>query len=120
MKQAIAYYDRKTEQYFPAFQQGSVITTFSPSSFSEERALQIAEQMLAGNVVDSELPETLTEEQMTEIGGQLASDLSLKRDREHKDRFVTAWGTKTALGLYRTIYAMMNTTPKTHLGRNNR
>jgi hypothetical protein len=34
----------------------------------------------------------------------------LKRDPQHKDRRQTAWGTKTKLGLLRTVQAAINAT----------
>lgn len=45
----------------------------------------------------------LTEAQEAERGALLARVLKLKRDREHKDRWQTDWGTKTDLGLFRTV-----------------
>jgi hypothetical protein len=38
-----------------------------------------------------------------EIGVQLSTGLKLRKDPEYKDRWLTTWGTKTDLGLYRTI-----------------
>ena len=46
---------------------------------------------------------TLTDEQMNDFGNSLAVAMYLKRDREYKDRWQTAWGTKTGLGLYLTL-----------------
>jgi hypothetical protein len=43
------------------------------------------------------------EKYLSEQGEKLAQILGLKRDREHKDRYVTSWGNKTALGLSRQI-----------------
>ena len=37
------------------------------------------------------------------IGEVLSANLRLKRDREHPDRWVTGWGTKTNKGLARTV-----------------
>jgi hypothetical protein len=42
-----------------------------------------------------------------EIGAMLAEALNLKRDKEHKDRWVTDWGTKTNAGLARTVFSLM-------------
>jgi len=36
---------------------------------------------------------------------------SLKRDREHKDRRQTGWGTKTQVGLIACIHAILNQEP---------
>ena len=38
------------------------------------------------------------------IGETLAVLLNLKKDKEHKDRWSTAWGSKTNAGLARSIY----------------
>ena len=43
------------------------------------------------------------------IGAMLAEVLHCKRDREHKDRWRTYWGTKTNIGLARTIVAVLET-----------
>lgn len=43
------------------------------------------------------------------IGAMFATALNLKRDREHRDRWQTDWGTKTNIGLARTIAAMLET-----------
>ena len=40
-------------------------------------------------------------------GEEIAHALHLKRDKEHKDRWVTDWGSKTSLGLYLTLQRMM-------------
>ena len=37
------------------------------------------------------------------IGKKLAEMLMLRKDREHHGRFVTTWGTKTAIGIFETI-----------------
>lgn len=47
--------------------------------------------------------ETLTEEEQIAYGELFAKLLKMKKNKEHKDRWDTAWGTKTNLGLYRTI-----------------
>lgn len=47
--------------------------------------------------------ETLTEEEQIAYGELFAKLLKMKKNKEHKDRWDTAWGTKTSLGLYRTI-----------------
>lgn len=43
------------------------------------------------------------------IGAMFAVALNLKRDREHRDRWQTDWGTKTNIGLARTIVAALET-----------
>lgn len=45
----------------------------------------------------------LTEAQETRRGELLAKVLKLRKDREHPDRYVTEWGTKTPLGLFRAV-----------------
>lgn len=35
-----------------------------------------------------------TPEEMDKLGADLAANLHLKRDKEHKNRWVTGWGTK--------------------------
>jgi hypothetical protein len=45
----------------------------------------------------------MTEEQEKQAGQILADYLGLKRSREHKDRYVLPDGTKTALGVWRTL-----------------
>lgn len=47
------------------------------------------------------------DERPHEAGGELAAALHLQRDREHKDRWQTAWGTKTNAGLVRTLREML-------------
>lgn len=37
------------------------------------------------------------------IGATIAEVLHCKRDREHRDRWQTDWGTKTNIGLARTV-----------------
>lgn len=41
------------------------------------------------------------------IGQDLALLFRLRRDPEHKDRWKTAWGTKTDIGLSRTVLAFL-------------
>lgn len=45
----------------------------------------------------------LTESEEAAFGESIARIFKLSRDREYKDRYQTAWGTKTALGLFRTF-----------------
>ncbi len=45
----------------------------------------------------------ITEAEETRRGLMLAEVLRIKKARGEKDRFDTEWGTKTALGLYRTV-----------------
>lgn len=49
----------------------------------------------------------MNKEKMDAIGASLAKDLHLKRDKEHRDRWQTGWGTKTNTGLYLTINRMI-------------
>lgn len=41
------------------------------------------------------------------IGQALAKSLRLRRDPEHRDRWQTSWGSKTNIGLARTIIAQL-------------
>lgn len=50
----------------------------------------------------------MSDEQMTQYGNALVVALYLKRDSTHRDRWLTAWGTKTGLGLYLTIKRMID------------
>ena len=43
------------------------------------------------------------------IGAMFAEVLNCKRDKEHKDRWRTDWGTKTDIGLARTILSALET-----------
>jgi len=54
----------------------------------------------------------LSEQEQTKIGEQLVKALKLKRDTEHKDRYQTTWGTKTPLGVYRTIEGIIELAKK--------
>lgn len=45
----------------------------------------------------------LTEQEETERGAMLAAVLHLRRSLAEHGRYVTDWGTKTPLGLFRTI-----------------
>lgn len=49
----------------------------------------------------------MTEDQENRAGALLAEALYLERDEEHPDRWKTAWGTKTNVGLVRTILAQI-------------
>lgn len=49
------------------------------------------------------------------IGAMFADVLNLKRDREHRDRWRTDWGTKTNTGLARTILAVLETEGEKYL-----
>lgn len=42
------------------------------------------------------------------IGQRLAEILNLRRSREHKDRWTTEWGTKTAIGIFATVKRLVN------------
>lgn len=41
-------------------------------------------------------------------GEAIAKALGLRRDPEHADRYKTAWGSKTALGLARTLISQLS------------
>lgn len=45
----------------------------------------------------------ITAAQEEKAGAEIALALDLERDEKHPDRWVTGWGTKTNLGLFRTI-----------------
>jgi hypothetical protein len=45
----------------------------------------------------------LTDAQLARLGSDIANALGLRRDREHPDRWVTGWGSKTSLGLAITL-----------------
>lgn len=49
-----------------------------------------------------------TDDQKTAIGLKWAKILQLRKDREHNDRFLTTWGSKTPLGIYHTIKHLVN------------
>ena len=55
---------------------------------------------------------TLSEKGESEIGQELADNLFLKRDPNNRDRYKTQWGSKTPLGLYRTILRIVNDASK--------
>ena len=42
----------------------------------------------------------LTDEQKEYRGNYLAEIFKLKRDKEFKDRYITEWGNKSAIGIY--------------------
>ena len=44
-----------------------------------------------------------TIEEQDKIGMTIATILQLRRDREHKTRWQTTWGSKTNIGIYNTI-----------------
>lgn len=50
----------------------------------------------------------MNEEQEREAGAELARVLKLRRDTDHKDRWQTTHGTKTDLGLWRTIAGIVD------------
>lgn len=43
-----------------------------------------------------------------ERGKRLAEILQLKKDSKFEDRYKTEWGSKTALGLFHTVHAIIN------------
>lgn len=49
----------------------------------------------------------MNEEHMKKAGNALAKALFLKRDPEHADRWQTAWGSKTDIGLYLTVKSLL-------------
>lgn len=49
---------------------------------------------------------THEESRLVELGATLAENLKLRRDKEHRDRWQTGWGTKTNLGLALTVRRM--------------
>lgn len=44
-----------------------------------------------------------TPEHKIKLGHHWAEILMLKKSTEHKDRYLTTWGDKTALGVYETL-----------------
>jgi hypothetical protein len=42
-------------------------------------------------------------EEQDAIGKRIATIFKLKRDKEHKDRYQTEWGSKTAVGIFNTF-----------------
>lgn len=46
---------------------------------------------------------SISEEEENKRGAILRECLLLRRTREHRDRVNTTWGTKTDLGLFRTV-----------------
>lgn len=57
--------------------------------------------------MSTQLKTLLDEDEMARRGALLAEVLHLERDDAHKDRWQTEWGTKTALGLFRTVERIM-------------
>lgn len=51
--------------------------------------------------------EDINEDVEEKIGAQLARVFKLRRDPEHKDRWQTAVGTKTNVGLFRTVVGII-------------
>jgi|GEM_PF-5227182 len=49
----------------------------------------------------------LTDEQKAKMGQHWAEILMLKRSKEHKDRYLTTYGDKTALGVYETLNSLV-------------
>lgn len=44
-----------------------------------------------------------TEEEKDKIGKAIADILMLRKDKDHKDRYQTTWGNKTAIGIFNTV-----------------
>jgi len=42
-------------------------------------------------------------EDQNKIGKALAEMLKLRKDKSHKDRYSTTWGSKTCIGIFNTI-----------------
>ena len=57
--------------------------------------------------MNQEEKENLRTLKQAAIGDDIARALHLRRDPDHDDRWQTDWGTKTSLGLYRTLKAML-------------
>lgn len=49
-----------------------------------------------------------TDEELDVIGKRLAKALKLGRDKDHRDRWATEWGSKTNKGLVLTLIEMVN------------
>lgn len=52
-------------------------------------------------------PEEIDDATAEKIGAALAKVLQLKKCKEHNNRWKTKVGTKTNLGLYRTVYGIL-------------
>ena len=59
---------------------------------------QTAEQMIV-----PECKRKITEDEKVLIGWEIIKILNLRRSKEAADMYQTAWGTKTALGIYETV-----------------
>lgn len=49
-----------------------------------------------------------TEQEQAALGRRFAKTFGMRRDKEHPDRWRTSEGTKTDLGLYRTVKRMLD------------
>ena len=58
------------------------------------------------------MPDFNKDERGTRIGQEITALLMLKPTRENRERYNTLTGTKTALGLYRTIQRIIDKEPK--------
>jgi len=45
----------------------------------------------------------LTDQEKADLGKEWANILMLKRSPDHRDRYLTTWGDKTARGIYEVI-----------------
>jgi hypothetical protein len=50
----------------------------------------------------------LTEDELKAVGARVVEWFGLKKDAEHKDRYVTELGTKTLVGLGRVAFRLTN------------
>lgn len=48
------------------------------------------------------------DEMADRLGREIVAVLGLHRDREHRDRYQTAWGAKTAVGIARTVVRIIS------------
>ena len=64
-------------------------------NFGQQTAVEIEESIYPNDMPDYEAHTT--------AGNAIAQLFSLKKDREHKDRYITSWGSKTAYGLTQVV-----------------
>ena len=57
-------------------------------------------------------PEEIDDATAEKIGAALAKVLQLRKSKEHKDRWETSCGDKTNIGLYRTVYNVLENPEK--------
>jgi hypothetical protein len=56
-----------------------------------------------GKIMNMRKEDVLTEDEKALRGLRLIEILGLKRSKEEAGRYLTTWGTKTALGIYLTV-----------------